>query len=225
MEALGKTVLQRTYESALRSTSVDEIYVATDSEMIKEHVEGFGGKVLWTSTKPINGTERIIEAMHSFKPLQEAKAILGLQGDHPCTPPETIDAVIQSLLDHPESSIATAARPIENWEEFRAPQFVKCVLNKKGSALYFSRSPIPHHPAGAPLSALVHLGLYCYRPSFLQKLATLHPSPLQKSEDLEQLQFLEWGYPIQVAVVDKGGLSVDVPQDLVRLNEFLCQQL
>ena len=220
----GKSLLQRTYESALNAASLDEVYIATDSEEIQEHMESLGAKVLLTSTKPINGTERIIEAMKNFEPLQKAEVILNLQGDHPCTPPETIGSVIEALLANPGCSIATAARPITTWDEFLAPQAVKCVIDQKGSALYFSRNPIPYQRPNTPLSALLHLGIYCYRPSFLEKLATFTPTPLQQQEDLEQLQFLEWGFPIQVAVVHEGSLSVDVPQDLKSLEEYLCRR-
>ncbi|MBI3901180.1 MAG: 3-deoxy-manno-octulosonate cytidylyltransferase [Chlamydiia bacterium] len=221
VNVLGKSLLQRTYESALLSSAIDEIYIATDSIPIKTHMESIGAKVLFTSSQPINGTERIIEAMEHFEPLQKAEVIVNLQGDHPCTPPKTIEKTIQALLANPTSSIATAARPAATQEELLAPQMVKCVLNSQGSALYFSRSPIPYHAPNAPLAALIHLGIYCYRPSFLQQLATLPPTPLQKKEDLEQLQFLEQGFPIQVAIVEEGSLSVDIPQDLKLLEEYL----
>lgn len=219
----GKTLIQRTFESAQKCKKIDEIYIATDSEIIKEHAESFGANVLWTSSKPKNGTERIIEALSYFEPLQKASAILNLQGDHPCVDPGTMEAVISSLLENDDAHIATAVCPIKTVEEFLMPQLVKCVFDQKKSALYFSRSPIPHHPKGAMINAHAHIGLYCYRPSFLHKLATMPLAPLQLKEDLEQLQFLEWGYKIQVAIVEKGSIGVDVPTDINTLEEFLCK--
>ncbi|MDE3055862.1 MAG: 3-deoxy-manno-octulosonate cytidylyltransferase [Verrucomicrobiota bacterium] len=219
---LGKTLLQRTYESALRATSLDALYIATDSEEIKTHAEGFGAKVLWTSQSPLNGTERIAEAVSRYDELQRAKAILNLQGDHPCMPPETIDAVTRALITHPQASISTAARPIASSEELFSPHIVKCILDRGDKALYFSRSPIPYHKKEAPVSALAHLGIYCYTPSFLQRLPSFSSTPLQLQEDLEQLQFLELGFSIQVARVEKGGVSVDVPEDVPFLEKYLC---
>ncbi len=219
-KAQGKTVLQRTYECALRCPDVDRLYVATDDERIGEHVGQFGGEVLWTSSKPRDGTERIIEALSRHEKLQQAGAILNLQGDHPCTSPNTMSAIVQALLSDPHAAMSTAAAPIRDPRDFLAPQVVKCVFDKSGSALYFSRSPIPYKsPAG-----FLHIGIYCYRRSLLEQLGSLPPTPLQECEDLEQLKILEWGYRIKVALVEEKTPSVDIPEDLDKLEEYLCRQ-
>lgn len=221
---LGKTILQRTYESALSCPLIDAIYVLTDHPKIEDHVKSFGGKVLLTSKKPRNGTERIIEALETYPELEKAEVIFNLQGDHPVISKEAMTAVIQTLLENPDQKIATAAFPIHSKEKFHAPQVVKVVLNHQKSALYFSRSPIPYHKPNDPISALGHLGLYAYRPFFLKTLSTLSPSFLQQKEDLEQLQFLEYGFTIQVAIVEKETFSVDIPEDLQPLENYLCHQ-
>jgi len=219
--AQGKTVLQRTFENAKRCPAIDSLFVSTDDERIAQHVREIGGGILWTSSAPRDGTERAIEAMARSETLQKADAILILQGDHPCAPPETIEAIAQVLRSHPDAVLSTAAAPIQTQEEYLSPDVVKCVFDASGSALYFSRSPIPY---GKPTNAFAHIGIYCYRRSFLQKLSSLKPTPLQESEDLEQLKVLELGYRIQVARVKEKTPSVDTPSDLVKLEEYLCRQ-
>ena len=59
---VDKTLIQRTYETGQQVNGVDAVYVATDDERIKEHVEGFGGSVIMTSSQCRNGTERVYEA-------------------------------------------------------------------------------------------------------------------------------------------------------------------
>ena len=221
-EARGKTVLQRTFESAAKCKRLDGLYVATDDERICDHIQKIGGEVLWTSSAPRDGTERIIEAIKLHHQLDRADIILNLQGDAPCTSPETMNAVIEALRSDPLAAMSTAAAPLRDQTEFFSPQAVKCVLDRSGNALYFSRAPIPY--SAAIPSALLHIGLYCYRKSLLDTLTALPVTPLQEAENLEQLKILEWGYRIKVAVVEEKTPSVDTPDDLVKLEEYLCRQ-
>jgi 3-deoxy-manno-octulosonate cytidylyltransferase (CMP-KDO synthetase) len=223
-KALGKTVLQRTFECASRCSDLSGLYVATDDERIAEHVRQIGGEVLWTSSTPRDGTERAIEAMAKHAALQMADYIMVLQGDQPCTSPETIAAIAAVLGSSDDAVLSTAAAPIRCMNDFLSPHVVKCVFDVNGYALYFSRAPIPHHAAHQPLSAFVHIGIYCYRRTFLEHLASLKATHLQATEDLEQLKILELGNRIKVALADEKMPSVDTPSDLVKLEEYLCKQ-
>jgi 3-deoxy-manno-octulosonate cytidylyltransferase (CMP-KDO synthetase) len=100
---------------------------------------------------------------------------------------------------------------------------VKCVFDQQGNALYFSRSPIPYIRPDRPIQAHAHIGIYGYRTPFLKKMFDRKGSPLQVSEDLEQLTVLENGHRIKIALVDEVALGVDTPQDLVKLERYLCQ--
>ena len=222
----GKTILQRTYECSLRSKRLDDRFVATDNAQIADHVESFGGKVIWTSSSCQNGTERINEALQKVPKLRQAPIVINLQGDHPCTSPDTIDKIVDLLIQDPSASVGTAVRPIRSWEDYSSPHVVKCVFDRTGQALYFSRSPIPFvkKDCGKPVG-FQHIGIYGYRTAFLLKIASMQDTDLQRSEDLEQLRFLELGYKISVALVDDEAIGIDTPQDLVKLEELLVCQL
>ena len=219
----GKTVLQRTYECALGSKKIENLFVATDSDEIADHVRQFGGTVIRTSPTCPSGTDRIIEALQNEPSLKESSIILNLQGDHPLTSPETLDEIAALLLSDPEASIATAARPLKTRDEYLSPHCVKCVIDRFKNALYFSRSPIPYtkNHEIIPSSGYLHIGLYGYRPSFLHVLSTLANSDLQRFEDLEQLKTLEMGYRIKVAIVEDRALGIDTPEDLNKLKNLL----
>ncbi len=219
----GKTVLQRTFESALETFGVDRVYLATDSESLADPIRALGGKVIKTSSEPRDGTERAIEAIQRSKELQAAKTIFILQGDHPCVSPKTIEKVVLALLENKEAVLSSAAYRIKTRDDFLSPHIVKCLFDANGKALYFSRSPIPYTPENSPLEAFAHIGLYCYRRSFLEEISSLKPTPLQKIEDLEQLKILESGYRIQIALVEEDTPSVDTPLDLVKLEQYLCK--
>lgn len=219
----GKSVLQRTYECALQSSSIKKLFVATDSDQIANHVHDFGGAVIWTSSACLSGTDRIAEALQKEQALQEAAMIVNLQGDHPLTCPATLDCIVELLASDPSASMATAITPLRSWGEFLSPHAVKCVVDRFNNALYFSRTPIPYtkNQGEIPPSAYLHIGLYAYRTSFLNLLQNLPNSDLQRSEDLEQLKVLELGYRIKAAIVEDPALGIDTPEDLEKLKKLL----
>ncbi|HSX38324.1 MAG TPA: 3-deoxy-manno-octulosonate cytidylyltransferase [Chlamydiales bacterium] len=217
----GKTVLQRTFENASSSKKLNSLHVATDDERIAQHVQHIGGEVLWTSSAPRDGTERAMEAISRYPFLKTSESIMVLQGDHPCASHETIDLIAMALHADPAAVLSTAAAPIQNREDFLSPHVVKCVFDQNGNALYFSRSPIPHTKAENPLLAFAHIGIYCYRLAFLEKIRASTPTSLQEIEDLEQLKILQLGYRIKIALVSEITPSVDTPSDLVKLEAYL----
>ncbi len=221
---LGKTLLQRTYENALRCKVLQEIVVATDDERIFAHVRGFGGNVIMTSVSCETGTDRLAEVYANHTALH-ADIIINLQGDEPCVSPETIEKLVNLLSLDPQASMATAAVILNSAEEALSPHIVKCTIDQNQNALYFSRSLIPANKTGrfCPQSRYYkHLGIYGYRSDFLLEYARLPKSPLQISEDLEQLKALEYGYRIKVAIVNDNSIGVDVPEDIQKIEKLLC---
>ncbi len=223
-KAQGKTVLQRTYEKATLCPELSSLFVATDDERIADHVRQFNGEVIWTSSHCRNGTERIAEALQKDARLQSSSYIINLQGDHPCTEPATLSAIVEALRKDPQAAMSTPATKFTDRSEYLSPTRVKCVFDKNQNALYFSRSPIPYIAEGKPLNAFCHIGIYCYQTSFLKQMISQSPTFLQQSEDLEQLNVLENGFRIKIAVVEETPLGVDTPQDLAKLEKILCQQ-
>lgn len=219
----GKTVLQHTFEKASQCSAIDALFVATDDEQIGDHIHKLGGSVIWTSPSCQNGTERVCEALDKDARLQKASIIINLQGDHPCTSPDTLEAIIQSLKSDPIAVMSTAVTEIDAYNDYLSPHTVKCVFDLSYNALYFSRSPIPYIPQNRPLKAYAHIGIYCYRTEFLKKIFDKKSTPLQNNEDLEQLRVLENGHRIKIAVVDETILGVDTPNDLEKLREYLCR--
>jgi 3-deoxy-manno-octulosonate cytidylyltransferase (CMP-KDO synthetase) len=218
----GKSLLQRTYENAVRCKIIDELYVATDDIRIAHHAEKFGAKAIMTSEMCPTGTERLVEALKSLKITDDDPIIVNVQGDIPLLEPAVFKAVVKLLQNHPLEVIATAVCPIESEAEADDPHIVKCVLDKTGHAMYFSRSKIPYSPIeGCP--RYHHLGIYAYRYEFIRHYAKLEPTPLQRAEDLEQLKILEHGFRIKAALVESGSFGIDRPEDIEKMKQVLWQ--
>ncbi|MCD6489929.1 MAG: 3-deoxy-manno-octulosonate cytidylyltransferase [Thermodesulfobacterium sp.] len=209
----GKPMIQHVYERALAS-EISEVYVATDDKRILNEVTRFGGKAILTGKEHTCGTERVAEASNILG-LNDEDLIINLQGDQPLFPSEYFSLLVKPLLFSSDIHISTLATPIKTLKDLENPNKVKVVLDNKGRALYFSRSPIPYFmPPGKEPLYLKHIGVYTYTKGFLDKFINLPQGELEKSERLEQLRALEHGYKIAVTVVPKDVPEVDTPEDL-----------
>ncbi len=221
----GRTVIQRVYEQA--TAILDEAYVATDDERIYQAVEQFGGRAIMTRTDHKSGTDRIEEAAEKIG--TQADVIINIQGDEPFIQQSQIKTLMH-LFDDSTTQIGTLGKRFETIEAALNPNSPKIVTDKRGFALYFSRSIIPYirgKEQGEWLKHfpfLKHLGLYAYRREVLREVTLLPQSPLEIAESLEQLRWLENGYRIRVGITDVETVGIDTPEDLQRAESFLANQ-
>lgn len=221
---LGTSLIQRTYDNAKKAKTLDELIVATDDSRIFEHVLSFGGQAVFTSPDCLTGSDRVAEAAKQYP---EAQIIVNIQGDEPCIDPSTIDKAVLALQQDEEALVATAATPLTE-EEAQLSSVVKCVLDARGRALYFSRALIPAGKENSfrpEIPYLRHIGLYVFRREFLFQYAQLSPTPLMLAEDLEQLKILEHGYKVHVVTVTGFSPGVDLPEDIQKVEKILCQNM
>jgi 3-deoxy-manno-octulosonate cytidylyltransferase (CMP-KDO synthetase) len=196
------------------------VVVLTDDERIARAVEAFGGEWEMTPADCASGTDRIAWAARHWN----AAAVINIQGDEPLIDPEEISRIAEHLAANPEDAVVTLATPAAP-EEMANPNAVKVVLARDGSALYFSRSPIPYPRGEGGAAPLKHVGIYGYQRDALLRLAGLPPTPLERSESLEQLRALENGIPIRVLIVDRASIGVDTAEDLERVEKLLTERI
>jgi 3-deoxy-manno-octulosonate cytidylyltransferase (CMP-KDO synthetase) len=215
-----KTMIERVYGQCLKS-NLSEVFVATDDERIYKHVQAFG-KVIMTGQHHESGTDRCQEVVDKLN--EPFDYIINIQGDEPFIDPQQINLLI-SLLDG-KTEIATLIKRIENQEHLFNPYVVKVVKGVFHQALYFSRSPIPNVRGKeekewmAHQTFYKHIGMYGYRTDTLKKITALNQSPLEKSESLEQLRWLENGFTILTAETEMETFGVDSVEDLAKANEW-----
>jgi len=212
----GRPMIEHVYTRVARARGLDRVVVLTDDERIARAVEAFGGEWEMTPADCASGTDRIAWAARRWG----ARAVINIQGDEPLIDPEAVSRVAMHLAARPDDPVVTLATPATP-EEMENPNAVKVVLTRDGSALYFSRAPIPYPRQAGGFAPLKHLGLYGYQREALLRLAALAPTPLERSESLEQLRALENGIPIRVLVVDRGSFGVDTAADLERVESIL----
>ena len=218
----GRPMIQHVYGRAAAARHVDAVIVATDDQRIADAVTKFGGAVRMTRPDHLTGTDRLAEVAAEL----DCDLVVNVQGDEPLIEPDTIDAAIEPFGDDSALLMSTVCTPILNNDAAADPNVVKVVIDVRGFALYFSRSPIPYARGsiGTPIRPYKHLGLYVYRREFLHALAALEPTALERSESLEQLRVLENGFAIRVIETRHDSIGVDTPEDLERVRRLLTAE-
>jgi 3-deoxy-manno-octulosonate cytidylyltransferase (CMP-KDO synthetase) len=214
----GKPLVVRVVERACQANGIDIVVVATDDGRIAEAARRAGAEVVLTGPAE-TGTDRVAMAARSMLP--RPSMVVNLQGDEPLIEPAAIEALVHAM-DEGGPEMATMARPLVagEWER---PEVVKVVTDLSGSALYFSRAPIParREPGPSP-QARAHVGMYAYTAAFLERFAALEPGRLEREERLEQLRALEHGFRIRVVDTTYSGFGVDTQEDLERARALVA---
>lgn len=216
----GQTMIQRVYDRAKSAKTVDQVIVATDDDRIIQAVASFGGEARMTRPDHRTGTERVAEVAAHVA----GEVFVNVQGDEPLLDPAAIDTAVEALLENAETTVSTVATPIKTPSDIMDPNVVKVVLDFDENALYFSRAPIPwvrDTKSGLEVRHMKHLGLYVFRRDALLEYPTLPQGVLEKIEQLEQLRWMENGTKIRVAEVEHDAVSVDVPEDVTRVEKLL----
>lgn len=213
----GRPLIEHVYRRCQQAPSLSRVVVLTDDERIAETVEGFGGDCEMTPADCASGTDRIAHAARHW----DAAAIVNIQGDEPLIDPAAVEAVARYLREHPDEEMVTLAAPITD-ADFADPNVVKVVRDCRGYSLYFSRSGVPYARREGAAERLAHVGIYGYHRRTLLRLAELPPTPLERSESLEQLRALEHGIAIRVLEVAASEPGVDTPEDLARAEALLA---
>ena len=201
--------------------SKDDLIIACDDERVKEAAVGFGAKVVMTAKAHATGTDRICEVINPL----EVRIVINIQADEPLVHPTMINSVARALTEERGIAIATIVKKITTPEALFDPNVIKVALDKSNFALYFSRATIPYHAANSDIKVPVyykHIGLYGYTKDFLFTFKNLPPSPLEKTERLEQLRILEAGFRIKVIETQFDTIGVDTPADLTLVKEHLA---
>jgi len=212
----GTPVIVHALRRASEARLVERVIAAVDDERIAKAARDAGFEAVMTRADHPNGTSRIAEVAASL----HCEMVVNVQGDEPRIEPALIDLAVEALDNAGrEVPVSTVASPFMPGEDPANPNIVKVVVGTNGRALYFSRSLVPfNRDSGAEaVQPLKHVGLYVYRRPFLPTFVLMPATPLERTEQLEQLRVLENGYGIAVAIGQARFHGVDTPEQLARL--------
>ena len=215
-EIAGRPMVVRVWERARASTRLTDVLVATDSPEVIHACRRHDVPAVLTGRQHASGTDRVWEVAQG----RAADVYVNIQGDEPLITAGHIDRLIEPFLSHPDTQVTTLKIRAAD-DEWPKPTVNKVVCGADGQALYFSRYPIPYDRDGRGVVRWKHIGIYAYRRAALDDFHRLSPSPLELTEGLEQLRFLEHGIPIMVIETDQATIGVDTEDDLRAVEAYL----
>ena len=214
----GKPVILRTYEAAVKTRLFDAVYVVTDSSVIFDAISEAGGEALMSQRVHECGSDRIAEAVAEM----DVDIIVNVQGDEPFTDRASLSGVLEVFQNDPQQEIDLASLMVRitDGEEIENPNTVKVIVDHRNFALYFSRSPIPY-PRNREIEPTYykHKGIYAFRKRALMDFQRLPMLPLETTEKIEAIRYLEYGKKIKMVETNVSGIEIDTPEDLKRAQQ------
>lgn len=216
----GKTVITRTYQAAVNTHLFDDVFVVTDSDLIYNEIINNGGKAIMSNKEHESGSDRIAEAVENL----DVDIVVNVQGDEPFINTEPLAKVLEVFKNDADKKVDLASLMVEimDTSEIENPNNVKVIVDQQGFALYFSRSVIPYPRAvNVGVRYMKHVGIYAFRKQALLDFYSLPMKPLEASEKLEQLRYLEYGKRIKMVETTHVGIGIDTPEDLEKARRML----
>jgi 3-deoxy-manno-octulosonate cytidylyltransferase (CMP-KDO synthetase) len=224
MQPLGsKTVIRTTYDNTVASNLFDEVFVVTDHKIIFDEIIAHGGKAIMSVNEHESGSDRIAEAIKDM----DFDIVINVQGDEPFVNKN----ILQKLIDvfvHDEANkiqVASPIKKISNAAQVLNPNIVKVAVDKNMNSLLFSRSIIPYNrdAANTPIH-YEHVGVYAFRKNALLQFTTWEMTPLEISEKIECLRYLENGIQLRMVEIEGEIVKIDMPEDLAKAEAYLQNQ-
>ncbi|WP_308993627.1 3-deoxy-manno-octulosonate cytidylyltransferase [Mariniflexile litorale] len=214
----GKTVILRTYEATVNTNLFDDVLVVTDSDIIYNEIISNGGKAMMSKKEHECGSDRIAEAVEFL----DIDIVINVQGDEPFTDKESLEKLIAVFKDDHNKNIDLASLMVHitDEDEINNPNTVKVIVDQSKFALYFSRSPIPYpRDKNAGVKYYKHKGVYAFRKEAILDFYRLPMLPLEASEKIECIRYLEYGKRIKMVETTTEGVEIDTPEDLERAKK------
>ena len=215
----GKTVILRTYEATVKTGLFDKVYVVTDSEIIFREIESNGGTAIMSKKTHESGSDRIAEAVEDL----DIDIVVNVQGDEPFTERNSLENLLEvfSGEDAGQIDLASLMVKLSDPQEINSPNTVKVIVDKDNNALYFSRHPIPfRRDHSIDIAHYKHKGVYAFRKEALLEFSKLPMRPLEASEKIECLRYLEYGKRIKMVETRVEGVEIDTPEDLEKAKRL-----
>ena len=219
IEICGKSLLLRTFEQCVKAFPRESIFIATDDERIAAHCKAFDMNFVMTSSACLTGTDRVAEAARQI----DADVYINVQGDEPLINPKDIIDTIRAAEKYPES-VLNGFASIKSEEQYRSRTIPKVVFREDGRLLYMSRSPIPGTKEDIFKYSWRQICVYAFPKKSLEEFSSRDKkSPLEESEDIEILRFLEMGYDVRMIELSNDSIAVDTSDDVKKVEKYLLK--
>jgi 3-deoxy-manno-octulosonate cytidylyltransferase (CMP-KDO synthetase) len=213
----GLPMIIRTYYQCLKAVDKKLIYVATDSDEIKNICEHYDVQCILTSEKCLTGTDRVAEVSKKIK----AKFYINVQGDEPFFNPNDLKKLIIFAKKNPKDVI-NGYTEIKNKKFFESQSIPKVVFDKNNNLIYMSRAPIPSNKKKNFKIGWRQVCAYSFPIKSLEFFSKFKKKTIIESiEDIEILRFIENGIKVKMIKMSDKSISIDEKDDLDKAKIYL----
>ena len=222
MDICGKSLIIRTYESALKSNLFNDVIVVTNSEQIKEELNKNDVNYIFKNKEYETGTDRIADISNEIN----SEIIINIQGDEPFINSKTLKLIIDKFIEDKEKSInvVSVMSSFKSNYDVENPNNVKVITDENQNAIYFSRSIIPFKRNDSSINYFKHVGVYAFRKTFLSKFSNLKIGVLETAEKIEALRMVENGVAVKMIESDEKFIGIDTLEDLEMARKMINEK-
>ena len=188
-----------------------------DYERVRARVDPGAARYVASSATCRSATERVLELARSVP----ADLYVSIPVDEALLDPAEVERVLRET-DWRSAGALTLYCDFFCLEDALSPLSAKVALGEGGNVLYMSRALIPAAKEAAPRleSLKKHVGVYFYTARFLAELdaRAAAKTELDLIEGLEQLRWLELGFPLRAVKIRHVGFGIDVAEQVPALE-------
>jgi 3-deoxy-manno-octulosonate cytidylyltransferase (CMP-KDO synthetase) len=219
LDLKGLPMLEHVRRRVLLAQNVEEVYIATCDQEIKQTLEVFGAKVIMTSDQHKNGTTRVAEAVKNI----ECSEVILVQGDEPLLLPRHLDALIETIRNDKNSVAWNATGPIKDEGELIRHSFVKCAIHDHRILYCFRKSPSYNAFTFQKQYIRKILGLIAFRKDFLMELTQMDVTPIEQIESIEQMRIIEKGFSLSSIPFELSQPSINEPREVEDVWHYVAK--
>ncbi len=221
MDICGHPMIWWVYQNVRKVKEFDEIYVATDDDRIRAVCEGFGAKVIMTTSD----CSCLIDRVYLVSKVVDADYYVTVNGDEPILESEIMPKIIPDFVETEKPVVRGLVREFKDPVEVIDPGNIKIVVGRGGYSLYTSRSPIPYPQKTAKFTYKKYVGVELFNKAALNFYVATEQTEIEKIEDIGSIRFLEYGIRIHYDLVESESLSIDTPRDIEKIRDIIAARM
>jgi len=222
-DILGKSMIQRVYESVMKWDKWEKVYVATDSEIIESKCKEINIPCIMTKNNHVDCLDRASEVVRILEEKNEgADKYIVIQGDEPLFNVETLN------VDLSPSVVNFYTKVVERHEMYDT-NTVKVIVSNNKKAIYFSRYSLPYHDEKTKRNydeVIIYKQIcaYVFTGEMLKIYNNLKTSSLENMEGIGLNRLIENDIEVHMRYTDHDSIGVDVPEDRNRAINIIKKQ-
>tara|TARA_B100000315_G_C14406056_1_gene508752 strand:- start:158 stop:895 length:738 start_codon:yes stop_codon:yes gene_type:complete len=210
----GLPMVVHTCKRAELALKLDEVYLVTDSKLIRDVAERHNINYIMTG-EHVSSSDRLAEASN----YKSCDIIVNIQGDEPLVNPNHIDKILEPIINDSNIDIVFGITPFYKKNSYSD---IKVVKDNNDYVLYMSRNDIPCYYNNQKNNEMFKLcTIVPYKKELLLKFTKWDQSKIELIEDNHFLRFLENGIKIKAVEIEDGKISVDTMEDLKEVSEMM----